>query len=841
MKITNNKIKKIIGIILLLLISYTLYARNNQPIDTIHLATVNSNYRAALEKIAKNYKSLHPEIDVKISIVTNEYSAWLRTQFAGGEKIAPDIYNGNYTGDYVALGKWVPLNDYLYQKNPYTGERWIDGLNQKFVEHFYYGGIAYFIPIDFIDVAFVYNEDIFEQLNLKPPKTWTELINVCETIKQKGRTVTIRGKSGEDIIPMSMPGTAREFWEGPPGWFVRLLNDAYHRSEVEWVMARPGDWNFNPESDAIFNRNFKNPYSDNYTTINAERRLQLIRDGKLRVDSEKSRAVYKRILELSQYWPRGYQGINFGQAETLFLKQRAAILFTTSHFVTHALRVWRKLEPEDQFRWNAFAPPMIDDDPLCESALRGIGNAGANYVITKKSDLEHTKRVVDFMMFLTTPESGQILFDETIADDQFIVGPIQIKGVKLPKELEEGYKPFLNRGFEKLQFRSMTTEWEWVILTQELLGGRMDLDKYLKEFQKLWEASVEKEITRFNYDMDPSTRDDERINITAKRKKLWHPLENGILMVAILTVILIGMMILFSKRASGLKKSEAFLAYLLLLPTSMLLIIFLTFPAISGLYRAFTESKPDGSLMFVGLKNFARLLSDFFIYRGSVNMFLLTLANVIKATIFPFLTAQLIMAIPHQRLKHFFRTIFVVPVVVPAITLILIWGFIYAPDIGLLNSILEKLGFKGLYWLGDPVLALPSIIGVGFPWIGALGLLIYLAALSHIDLSIYDAAKIDCRNPLQRILFIDIPLVKNQTKLLIILTLIGSLQGFQLMLLMTDGGPGLATSVPALQMYQHAFKFNEFGYAAAIGFSLFLLIMVFTLLNLKFIKSDVDI
>lgn len=810
-------------------------------VHEIHLATVNSNYRFALDKIASEYEALHPNVKVRISIVTNEYSAWLRTQFAGGERIAPDIYNGNYTSEYVALGRWTPLNDYLKQINPYTGVPWMDSLNAPFVERFYFGGVAYYIPIDFIDVAFVYNVDIFEQLGLEAPQTWSQMLEVCRTIQDRGHTVTVRGRTGEPIIPMTMPGNARALWEGSVGWFQRILDDAYHRSELDMIRAQPGDWNYNPERDAVFPTDFSDRYADNLITINAERRLLAIRDGRLRVDSEKSRAVYGKILELSQFWPRGFLGIDHGQAETLFLQQKAAISFTTSHFVTNANRIWRRLAPEDQFRWSAFAPPHVDDDPLCEGPLRGIGNAGMNLVVTRKSDPEHEKRVVDFMMFLTTPRSGQIFFDETLANDMFIVGPIQIQGVQMPEELSRKYEPFLNRGFEKIGLRSGTIEFEWTILLQELLGRRIDLDTFLEQNQKIWEESVDREIKRFNYDLDPTTRDDIALQMEAPPRNLLNPFENGILMVALLMVGLVLFMVYQYRRASGLYRSEALVAYALLLPTMTGLVFFMAFPALSGLYRAFTESSADGSIVFIGLENLIRMASDFFIYRASVNMAILTVTNILKSTIIPFLVAELLIGLPFERLRRIFRTLFLIPVVVPSITLILIWGFVYDPNIGLLNAILRAMGFSGYSWLGEPWLALPSIIGVGFPWVGTLGLLIYMAALLQINPSVHEAARLDCLTTTQRVWHIDFPMVRSQTKLLVILTLIGSLQGFQLNLLMTNGGPGLATSVPALQMYQYAFKFGQFGYAASIGFVLFVLILIFTLLNLKFIRSESDL
>jgi ABC-type sugar transport system permease subunit/ABC-type glycerol-3-phosphate transport system substrate-binding protein len=795
----------------------------------IHLATVNANYAKALNTIARRYEAIHPGVTVRVSIVTNEYSAWLRTQFAGGERIAPDIYNGNYTAEYIGLGRWVPLNDHLESINPYTGQPWIDGLNRALVERFHHGGEAFYIPLDFIDVAFVYNKEIFRQLDLAPPDTWEEMIELLEVIKQRGHEVKLPGRPRQRIIPMSMAGNAKAFWEGAVGWFVRILGDAYYRAEVELIRARPGDWNYIEERDAHFNDDFGNPYNDVYTTINNERLLMAIRDGVLRGDSPESRAIYQRILDLTPYWPPGFQGMDFGSAEALFMRQRAAISFTTSHFVTHSDRLMRQMDPEDRFEWGAFPPPRISKDPLCEGlTLRGIGNAGANYVVTKKSDPEHVARVIDFMMFLTTPESGTTLFEETIADDQYIVGPIQIQGVRLPQELAEKYAAFEGRGFEKLNLRGSVVEYEWTKLTQDLLAGSRDLDSYLKEFHEIELLRVEREVRRFNLDMDPGTRDVPP-DLAELMRRSWNPFRSGLLVTGALFVGWLGLSIVGSIRAPSSQRHHAFLAILFLAPTILLLSSFVVWPAVSGVARAFTDWE-DGRLgTFTGTANAWRLVSDSFIWRGLINMVLLTGANVFKATVIPFLVAAMLCSLPWPRLAYGLRTVFLLPMVTPTITAILIWAFIYDPNMGLLNDTLDLLGIEGHSWLGERNLALPSVIAVGFPWVSGLSLLLYMAGMMNIDRSLQEAASLDCRGLLSRLWHIDLPLVTPQTRIIVILTLIGSLQDFQGILLLTGGGPGLETSVPALQMYERAFKYGEFGYASMIGFMLFLLILGTTL------------
>ena len=205
----------------------------------------------------------------------------------------------------------------------------------------------------------------------------------------------------------------------------------------------------------------------------------------------------------------------------------------------------------------------------------------------------------------------------------------------------------------------------------------------------------------------------------------------------------------------------------------------------------------------------------------------------------PLLVAEMIFALRSQRAQYFYRVMFVVPMVVPGIVLLLIWGFFYDDNLGLLNHALVALGL-GHYrqsWLGDANLALYSLIFMGFPWVGGFPLLIYYAGLQNISTDVLDSARIDGALGLNRFRHIDLPLLMGQIKLLLVLGFIGGLQGFQTQLLLTNGGPAYTTMVPGLHLYQNAIQFDRMGYACALGVMLFLAILGITYLNLKYLRS----
>lgn len=273
---------------------------------------------------------------------------------------------------------------------------------------------------------------------------------------------------------------------------------------------------------------------------------------------------------------------------------------------------------------------------------------------------------------------------------------------------------------------------------------------------------------------------------------------------------------------------------LMLAPTLVLLALFNYYPAVLGLSRAFTRWETGEDPQWIGLSNFVAMWHDEFLRLSLRNLLVLLVANVLKTLTMPLLVAELLMSLRSPRWQYVMRTAFILPMVVPGMVTMLLWSFIYDGSVGLLNQILETLGIGAMArsWLGDSGTALWAIIGIGFPWAGGLALLIYLAGLNAISGDVWDSCQVDGVGGLKRVWYVDLPLLLPQVRLLVILTLIGVLQDFGSILVLTGGGPGLATHVPALHMYFQAFRFGHMGYAAAIGLTLFVAIFTLSLLNL---------
>lgn len=291
--------------------------------------------------------------------------------------------------------------------------------------------------------------------------------------------------------------------------------------------------------------------------------------------------------------------------------------------------------------------------------------------------------------------------------------------------------------------------------------------------------------------------------------------------------------------SSGAARPPLAIIYgLLLLPVSFL-VVFNYVPAVSALFHAFTEWDPGKPAVWSGLDNFRTLAHD--------PIFLKSLQNLLKLGTFvfvmnlgmPFIVAEMIYHIRSERWSYAARVALVLPMIVPSVAIYLIWQFIYM-DCGILSIFLEAIGHRDwIYgWLSHPKTALWAVAFVGFPFAYGFNVLIYYAGLANIPQSILEAAEVDGLGPVGRILRIHVPLIMGQVKLLVVVTMIGVVNGFESLYVLTrDGGPGYETMVPGLYMFLNGYSFGRMGYAAAIGLLMLLFLLTFTLIFNRYVKS----
>jgi len=281
--------------------------------------------------------------------------------------------------------------------------------------------------------------------------------------------------------------------------------------------------------------------------------------------------------------------------------------------------------------------------------------------------------------------------------------------------------------------------------------------------------------------------------------------------------------------------------YLYLLPLLLLLGVFSYYPPLLAFYYSVHDWN-GVALRPVGLRNFVELVGDPTFRVSLRNVVVFMIANVATALVPSFIVAELLFNLRNKRAEDFYRTLFLVPTLVPSIIILLTWRYIYNARYGFINEMLSYVGLAHLRsdWLGGFDTALPALIFINFPWVQGTSVLILLAALYNVPSEIIDSFRLDAKSVLKRIWHIDLPLISGAIRLVSILSVIGSLQGLTYQFAITGGGPGRVTLVPAYYMYREAFYNSRFGYASAIGVVLFFVILLITIFSTRLFRSGVE-
>lgn len=282
-------------------------------------------------------------------------------------------------------------------------------------------------------------------------------------------------------------------------------------------------------------------------------------------------------------------------------------------------------------------------------------------------------------------------------------------------------------------------------------------------------------------------------------------------------------------------------AYLFISPWIIIFSIFTLFSVSFSFYISFHEwNILEKAKPFVGLENYIRLFQDDKFYQALWNTILFTGFGVPLGLASGLLVALLLNTKVHG--QGLFRTFFYIPVITPLVVSAVIWKWLYQGDYGLLNYYLLKFGFihEKLLWLSDPNLAMPALIVMGV-WGGTgVNMVLYLAGLQGIPEELYDSAKVDGANGFQRLMYITVPLLAPTTFYLLVTSIIFSFQAFAHIYIMTGGGPLRRTTVIGYYIYERGFQRFEMGYASAMAYILFAIILVFTMLQMKFTKGDIE-
>lgn len=279
------------------------------------------------------------------------------------------------------------------------------------------------------------------------------------------------------------------------------------------------------------------------------------------------------------------------------------------------------------------------------------------------------------------------------------------------------------------------------------------------------------------------------------------------------------------RRASAMRRQEALLAGLLILPSTLGVLIFAVLPIAASLGISLTDWGGLSRPHYVGLQNYAQALNDSRAVSALSHTLIYVLLAVPAGVVISLGLAVLINNLRAPWLRTLFRTVYYLPMVTIGVAVALLWQVLLAPQ-GLVNLILGWLGVHGPNWLGSPQWVLPAV-AVFSVWQGSgQGIILFLASLASVPRELYEAAQIDGASPLTLFRAITLPMISPTIFLVLVLSLIGALQVFEAVLVLSNGGPGDSSTTVALYIYKTAFSFFKMGYASALAWLLSALLIV---------------
>ena len=279
--------------------------------------------------------------------------------------------------------------------------------------------------------------------------------------------------------------------------------------------------------------------------------------------------------------------------------------------------------------------------------------------------------------------------------------------------------------------------------------------------------------------------------------------------------------------------SEKFAGWVFIFPALIGTFIFIIIPVICSFGLSFMKWDLLNPIQFVGFENYRNLFAEPLFYKILVNTIVFALSTSILGVIIPLVLACILNS--KIRGSEFYKTAYFLPFITPMIVIGIVWEWIFDPNIGILNHVLNL----HINWLYDTHFAMPALIIVSVWKLIGYNMIIFLSSLSSISQSMFEAAKIDGASPVQTFVNVTVPLLSPSIFFVVIITAISSFQIFDLIYLMTEGGQLDSTNVLVYAIYKNAFEYFNVGKASAIAYVLFVIILLLTVIQWSLRKKIV--
>ncbi len=265
--------------------------------------------------------------------------------------------------------------------------------------------------------------------------------------------------------------------------------------------------------------------------------------------------------------------------------------------------------------------------------------------------------------------------------------------------------------------------------------------------------------------------------------------------------------------------------------------VFTLFPLGFSLYMSFQNWDLFGPAKFVGLRNFIDLFTMDPLFAIAIRNTVVFTAGTVVPTIFISLAVA---GLLNRKVKAIglFRTVVFLPLAVSTVVMAVVWQFVFNTDNGLLNIMLGWIGVEPIPWLVDPKWAMVALCIVSIWRSVPFATVVFLAAMQGVPDTLHEAARLDGAGEFRRYIFITLPLIRGAVSFVVVISIIHAFQAFDLVYVLTghNGGPETGTYVLGMMLYQHAFGFLEFGYASALAWVMFAILLALTVVQLRLVR-----
>ncbi|MCP1308685.1 carbohydrate ABC transporter permease [Paenibacillus tyrfis] len=284
-----------------------------------------------------------------------------------------------------------------------------------------------------------------------------------------------------------------------------------------------------------------------------------------------------------------------------------------------------------------------------------------------------------------------------------------------------------------------------------------------------------------------------------------------------------------ARSASPLARGANLTGWLFVAPMVLGFVTLLLIPLVTAFYMSLTDWPLLGEATFTGLDNYRTILTDIEFWKvlGNTVYFAAGLVplNIILALL---LAVPLSKSLPGMGM---YRTVIFIPVMTSLVVWSIVWKYMFATDSGFINQLLQLIGIQGPAWLYNTKLAMPAVIVTSVLKNVGLNMVLFIAALQQVPVQLYEAARIDGASKPATFFRVTVPMITPTIFLTVMMTIIGSLKVFGQIYVMTQGGPAGSTKVLVYYIWEKAFKLFEFGYASALAYVLFVIILILTIIQ----------